>query len=169
MNNTKLKVIRGLDATIAAIPVTDGQLYFATDSGRLYLDGPTERTVMGGSGASLYYAEDLGVETNAAKKYLISRAAVPGHNNVKMDDLIINADGCFYRVGLIQADTFVCDRMAVSGTGGGGGGGEGGGGGAVAGMTISCLTETGDFPKTFIYGQSSKVPIQVDTTYNARV
>ena len=167
MNNTKFKVVRGLDAVIANIPVTDGQLYFATDSGKLYLDSATERKVMGGSGASLYYAEDLGVETNAAKKYLIAREAVPGHNNVKMDDLIINADGCFYRVGLIQADTFVCDRIAVSGTGSGGGSGEGGS--AVAGMTISCLTETGDFPKTFIYGQSSKVPIQVDTTYNARV
>lgn len=169
MNNTKFKVIRGTEAAITAIPVTDGQLYFATDSGKLYLDNGSERKVMGGSGASLYYAEDLGVETNAARKYLIKKVAVPNYGNVKIDDLIINADGCFYRVYSIDTDIFVCDRMAVSGTGGGGGSGDGGGGTSSAAMTIECLTETGAPPLTYIYGQSSKVPFRVTTTYSARV
>ena len=168
MSNTKFKVIRGSDDAIKMIPVTDGQLYFATDSGKLYLDHQTERKVMGGSGASLYYAEDLGVETNAARKYLIKKVAVPNYGNVKIDDLIINADGCFYRVYNIDAEVFVCDRMAVSGTGGGGGS-EGGGGTGAAAMTIECLTETGAPPLTYIYGQSSKVPFRITTTYNARV
>ena len=167
MSNTKFKVIRGSDDAIKMIPVTDGQLYFATDSGKLYLDHQTERKVMGGSGASLYYAEDLGVETNAARKYLIKKVAVPNYGNVKIDDLIINADGCFYRVYNIDAEVFVCDRMAVSGTGGGS---EGGGGGTgAAAMTIECLTETGAPPLTYIYGQSSKVPFRITTTYSARV
>lgn len=170
MNNTKFKVIRGSDNSIQAIPVTDGQLYFATDSGKLYLDTEAERKVMGGSGASLYYAEDLGVETNAARKYLIKKVAVPNYGNVKIDDLIINADGCFYRVYNIDTEVFICDRMAVSGTGGGGGAEGGGGGGTgAAAMTIECLTETGAPPLTYIYGQSSKVPFRVTTTYSARV
>ena len=71
MNNTKFKVIRGLDATIQALEIVDGHLYFATDSGKVYLDYKGERITMGGSGASLYYAEDLGVEANAARRYLI--------------------------------------------------------------------------------------------------
>ena len=135
----------------------------------MYLDNGSERKVMGGSGASLYYAEDLGVETNAARKYLIKKVAVPNYGNVKIDDLIINADGCFYRVYSIDTDIFVCDRMAVSGTGGGGGSGDGGGGTSSAAMTIECLTETGAPPLTYIYGQSSKVPFRVTTTYSARV
>ena len=168
MNNTKFKVIRGLDATIQDFEIVDGHLYFATDSGKIYLDYKGERIVMGGSGASLYYAEDLGVEVNAARRYLIKRAAVSSEANVKIDDLIINADGCFYRVYSIEAEVFVCDRIAVSGTGGGGSEGGGGGTGPAA-MTIECLTETGAPPLTYIYGQSSKVPFRITTTYSARV
>ena len=168
MNNTKFKVIRGLDAVIQDLEIVDGHLYFATDSGKIYLDYKGERITMGGSGASLYYAEDLGVEANAARRYLIKRAAVPGEANVKIDDLIINADGCFYRVYSIETEVFICDRIAVSGTGGGGGS-EGGGGTGAAAMTIECLTETGAPPLTYIYGQSSKVPFRVTTTYSARV
>ena len=40
MSNTKFKVIRGSDDAIKMIPVTDGQLYFATDSGKLYIIYP---------------------------------------------------------------------------------------------------------------------------------
>ena len=38
MNNTKFQVIRGLDATIQDLEIVDGHLYFATDSGKIYLD-----------------------------------------------------------------------------------------------------------------------------------
>jgi hypothetical protein len=50
--------VRGLDAKIAnpsVNPITDGYVYFATDSGKIYVDSHGERVIMGAAGAAIYY------------------------------------------------------------------------------------------------------------------
>jgi len=39
-----------------------------------------------------------------------------------VDDLILNIDGCFYKVNSVDPLVANCTRLAVSGSGGGGGG-----------------------------------------------
>jgi hypothetical protein len=53
----KFTPVRGAEKTILALPKTDGMVYFATDSGRIYIDTATEnKKAIGGNGISLFYA-----------------------------------------------------------------------------------------------------------------
>ena len=49
-DKTKFKVVRGYEEAIQAIPYTDGQVYFALDSGRIYLDARGEEKIPVGGG-----------------------------------------------------------------------------------------------------------------------
>ena len=134
MAGPKFRPYRGKDETIKGIPYSEGYVYFATDTGRIYLDYNNERLSMGGNGASVFYANDTDVQPNLFDNYYIDLSTFADPNaSVKADDLIINADGAFYRVlEVLDNGTVECDRIAVSGTGGGGGsGGSGGGGGGA--------------------------------------
>jgi hypothetical protein len=54
-----------------------------------------------------------------------------------VDDLILNIDGCFYRVTGIEDEEIIrTERLTLQGTGTGGGGGSGGGG-TAANLRIS--------------------------------
>ena len=56
MNNTSFRPVRGTDKTISSLPITDGYIYFATDSGKIYLDKENERILVGGGvGSVIFY------------------------------------------------------------------------------------------------------------------
>ena len=46
--STKFKVVRGTEERIQEYQYVDGQVYFAIDSGRMYLDVKGERVPVGG-------------------------------------------------------------------------------------------------------------------------
>ena len=49
--------VRGTEEKINEFPITNGYIYFATDTGRIYMDKNGERiAVGGGKGASIYYS-----------------------------------------------------------------------------------------------------------------
>ena len=50
MANTKFIPVRGKDADIRKIPITNGNVYFAYDTGYIYLDKDDQRHTLGGSG-----------------------------------------------------------------------------------------------------------------------
>ena len=92
--------VRGTEAKLALMPYQDGAIYFATDTNKIYLDSGNKRISMGGSGASLYYVNQATVPQNEAtgffileKDYLINE-----FDNPREGDLLINTDGCFYKV-----------------------------------------------------------------------
>ena len=64
-----------------------------------------------------------------------------------VDDLILNTDGCFYRVKSISGETIETTRLTLQGTGGGGGGGTGGGGGGIGGSFS--ITPVGSASKVY--------------------
>ncbi len=116
--------VRGTEAKIKNMPYEDGALYFATDTKKIYLDSGRQRHSMGGSGASLYYINQATVPHNEeteyyilGREYLVDENATP-----KVDDLLINSDGSFYKVVEVDNDDFISIRIAISGSGGGGGG-----------------------------------------------
>ena len=64
MSNTPFRPIRGTEAKILNTPSREGYLYFATDTGKIYMDKDGIRKPMGGSGASVLYSSDNKVVDN---------------------------------------------------------------------------------------------------------
>lgn len=122
-NSVKFIPVRGYDSKIQNATVRDGYVYFATDSGKIYVDSLGQRTIMGSAGAAIYYgdAENLVLNENTGY-YAVPKENVDGEP--KKDDLILNADGGFYRVELVGAENYTCELLSISGTGGNGPGGS---------------------------------------------
>lgn len=118
----KFKPVRCVESQIPsqASAATEGYIYFATDSGKIYLDKSSKRYLMGGAGSSIYYAADDAVVTIEDNVFGIAKSSLEDQTNLpKIGDLIINSDGSFYRVDDVSSDQFTCSRIAVSGSGGG--------------------------------------------------
>lgn len=116
--------VRGTEASIENFKITEGYIYFATDSGKIYLDTATERIIAGGSGASVMYANAEKVTANTDNTYTILFSYLDDQNALpKAEDLIINSDGRFFRINYYDATAGLinCKLIAVSGTGGGNG------------------------------------------------
>lgn len=148
-----------------------GHVYFATDSGKIFLDTQSgERIVVGGGGVSVLYASAQEVKEDLTDfSYLMYKDADLDDEDAtpKKDDLIINSDGRFFKVlsfnkesGLIK-----CSLIAVSGTGGGGGGGNTGGGTDTSGPYVT-LKSTGTAPnaQVYIYGQAQNIEFTATAT-----
>ena len=104
--------------------LSPGTLYFVTDTGEMYLDvSEDERIQVGGRGVAVLYGNDPEPEGNA----LSGEFTLNFSEKCQENDLILNTDGCFYRVLEIDSDLgqVVCQQLAVSGSGSGGGGGGG--------------------------------------------
>ena len=89
------RAVYGLDADILGKEYKDGYIYFATDSGRIYLDTTENgmaknKVAMGGSGASLFYAYDETVVKKPGDIHILTISTIDGSDTIKEDDLIIN-------------------------------------------------------------------------------
>ena len=153
----KFRPVRGLDNKIQEIEYNDGYIYFATDSGKIYIDANNQNKVlMGGGGTSLVYAYDTTVEEKPGEIYILSLDTIEDSSNLKPGDLIINeANGCFYKVSVINygANTVQCSLIAVSGTGGGGGGSSSGGQDTTLTLTVTNIAAR----KYYVYGQPAYI------------
>ena len=59
-----------------------------------------------------------------------------------VDDLILNIDGCFYKVDAVDGEDIATTRVTLQGSGTGGGGGTGGSGGGSVSYSISAVGGT---------------------------
>jgi hypothetical protein len=87
--------VYGLDAIVSNKDYQPGYIYFATDTGKIYLDieengEEKKKIVMGGSGASLFYAYDSEIIQKPGDKHYVSLNTIDGADSIKPDDLIIN-------------------------------------------------------------------------------
>ena len=61
MSSVRFVPVRGTAAEINRVPLTDGQVYYAYDTGRIYLDvdefdtGEVSRVPIGGAGIAIFY------------------------------------------------------------------------------------------------------------------
>lgn len=128
-DKTKFNVVRGTDEKIRRdFPYQDGYVYFAVDTGRIYMDVKGKNKVsMGGSGAAVVYANTTFIQNPNDDNYTFYTDGLENpEEGVKIGDLVINNDGTFYKVEDINETTGAvsCMRIAVSGSGSGGGGGS---------------------------------------------
>lgn len=135
------KPIRGSQTAINRYPIVEGQVLFAYDSGRIYLDKNGVRYVMsskssgggGAGGTGIIYANGLNTQIipedlseHEPVNFLMDLAALEDPVPPEIDNLILNSDGRFFRViGYDEATEKISVKLlAVSGSGGGGGGGS---------------------------------------------
>ena len=126
-DKTKFNVVRGADEKIRQdFPYQDGYVYFAVDTGHIYMDVKGKNKVsMGGSGAAVVYANTTFTQNPNDDNYTFYTDGLENpEEGVKIGDLVINSDGTFYKVEDINetTDAVSCMRIAVSGSGDGGGG-----------------------------------------------
>ena len=125
--------VRGTQATINRLPIKEGWVYFAYDSGNIYIDKDGARFPMGNSSAGIIYAhgkeddiiksdpdDETSFDYTFSTSVLDSQLIVP-----KQDSLILNNDGRFFRVLTVEGNLITARLLAVSGTGGGNSGGGG--------------------------------------------
>ena len=157
-NSVKFIPVRGYDSKIQQADVKDGYVYFATDSGKIYVDSQGQRTIMGSAGAAIYYGDAEGLTENEDTGYY----AFPKDNvdgAPKKDDLILNSDGGFYRVELIGTEFYTCELLSISGTGGG----PGPGGSTTTRPSITLTLDN----TNFINGQEAYFHIHAESALEA--
>ena len=133
---TPFKPVYGTEEKILQLPIAEGYLYFASDTGKIFLDAGNVRKQVGGSGgsggvSSIYWAfadEESGTLVKKTEDedliYYMAVLAIENSQIPVTDGLIINADGSFFRVidsTVSESGMFTVELIAVSGSGGGGG------------------------------------------------
>lgn len=126
MNDIPMKVVRGTDYKISQKAINDGYLYWAYDSGKIYMDKGNDRILMGGSGtaagASIYYGiYGQAIDQDAAdKKYHYPKNSLEDEKDVPaIDDIILDYKGYMYRILEITEEEYLCSLLPLSGSGGG--------------------------------------------------
>lgn len=172
MSNILFTPIQGNDNQIQKIEYNEGYVYFALDTGKIYLDANDENKIlMGGGGASLLYANDTSVDSLPDDTYVLSLDTLEDASNLKENDLIINqGDGGFYKVKAIHAgsNSVICYRIAVSGTGGGGGSvgpGPGPGGSSTLQVEVSGIANY----QTFVFGRTAEVTVKATAELDSTI
>lgn len=127
MSKIHFRPVQGPEEKIKDFPQTEGYFYVATDTGRVYLDTATENKLpIGSSGVQVIYGTDDNIEVEYDSdenptSYLIltSKLSTIGYHS---DDLILNSDGCFYRIiePTINDENEECVRCEKLTVGGGG-------------------------------------------------
>ena len=114
--------VQSTEDVIKNLSVQNGWLYFATDTGKMYLDTASGRISVGGigGGVSIYYGETEKPEQDETTElYSIPKTDVK-EGTPKVGDLILNSDNGFYKVNSVTEDNYICILLAISGIGGGG-------------------------------------------------
>lgn len=126
------QIMRGLEEKILNKPKDNGCLYFATDTGKIYLDTLEENKILMGGGANsgIFYAKKK--FTDPADTTFTLKD-ITGDDLPNVNDLIINIsadiggdeerDGFYQVVEVIQEEEKVITNYLPVGSGGSGGGG----------------------------------------------
>lgn len=118
VSSLSFQPVMGSENLIKLQTKQDGKVYFATDTGKMFLDAHGKRVSVGGAGAAIYYAEGTVAEDEDGywqvdKGLLQNPSDAPAVN-----DIILNeTDGAFYKVEEIKGSIFYCSRIAISGGG----------------------------------------------------
>ena len=159
MNKLLFKPFLGSEAKISSEKKEDGSVYFATDTGKIFLDFNNERINMGGAGAAIYYATAApentetipGGQTDKDVYWLIDKGllADPTDNPVENDIILAITTGTFYKIEKIQDSIYYCSQLSISG---------GTNSGEVA-IRPALILHSEEVNTNVINGSSVKVPI----------
>lgn len=119
----------GQEENILSISPTNGFVYFATDTQKIFLGDNDEFVPMSSSKGFYYGKKDIDkVEDGSEqpKEVYFTIDDLESNKLPEIDDLILNIDGCFYRVISIVSELEVkTERQTLQGTGTSGSAGDG--------------------------------------------
>ena len=118
--STTFKPARAIESKIPPYDsvTTNGYVWFAVDTGRIYVDTPTERVSVGSSGVSILYGEfPKDIEPNEEGKYEFSIDHLAKESSKPhVNDLVLNSDGTFYKIlEILSETTLICTVVSISG------------------------------------------------------
>ena len=134
-NKISFRPVQGTEEKIMSLPNKEGNLYFATDTKKIYLDTGTQKLPMGGNSGIYYGTKDFGKDIpDDQTEFEFNPNDLEINQNgdsltiPNIDDMILNIpDGCFYRVISIETNEgteeviIKTEKLTIAGSGGGGG------------------------------------------------
>jgi hypothetical protein len=132
-NQLAFRPVIGKEALILSQTPDPGHVWFATDSKKIYYSDGVTHLPMGGNSSVFYGIKDFGDEAvDGQTEFQFGVFDIDGNedaegNNYKIpnvDDLILNSDGCFYRVAELEGEgeDIIIHTLKLTIAGGGGGG-----------------------------------------------
>ena len=180
-NNIAFQPVRGTQSQINGYDITEGYVYYAYDTGRIYLDYHGNRYLMsssssGGSNSGIIYADGdettiVNIEDSNNEPtsfYTLPFSIMETHSVVPAEDsLVLNSDGRFFRIIEVDEENqkVTATLLAISGTGGGGGGQVI----TVEDLFIVPNTSTIGGSFTYVYGQDYEAEVTVTSTTDEEV
>ena len=141
------------------ITPTNNFLYFTTDSKKIYYGQDNKFLPMCANSGIFYGKKDIYYENNGfdpdPNVDFLFPGEIEGTDLPEVDDLILNTDGCFYRVVAFSGDSVInTKRLTLRGSGGGGGSVGGDSsipayGFYIKSSSLVYASETAEFPFTF--------------------
>jgi len=156
--------VRGTEEDIRNLNIEDGRIYFASDTGHVYMDKDAEtRIAISGRGSAVYLFDDVNPSTNFKGQYLFPVNKLTYSNpkfysdTIKIDDIIVNlASGELFRI--LKTDTLAnngksvltatCEKITLAGT-------SGGGDTPTPGVNTISLELLSALPYRFVYGREA--------------
>ena len=121
--------VRGTEEKIKRYDITDGNVYFAYDTGKIFMDKDGTRISFGGggsgsaNGASIYYGtlnqKIEPEESTGICKYPIDKIDENHDTPPKVNDIILDEVGALYRIMDIGETHYECILLPLSGNGDG--------------------------------------------------
>jgi hypothetical protein len=113
------------EATLETLTPVEGCVYFTTDSHKLFMTVDGAFAEMCATKGFFYGKKKIEYDNSGIKpnpNVLFFRNEIEGNSIPEEDDLILNIDGCFYRVRSIVNDEEIhTERLTLQGTGTGSG------------------------------------------------
>ena len=119
--------VMGSEERVQSYGNSAGAVYFTTDTRRIYLDIDNKKLPMGGN-VSLFYGtmKPKGFIADDQEEFEFTIDDIVKDSKTKLEltpnvnDLILNDDGCFYKVLSVHGNMFNTRKLTIAGTGGGG-------------------------------------------------
>ena len=164
-NECRFYPVQCSDETFKKLTPQEGYVYFVTDTKKLYLGKQNEMIPMCSTSGFFYGIKEIEYDNSGIlpdPNVIFYLDEIEGEDIPEVDDLILNKDGCFYRVKNVAEDGLETLRLTLQGTGTGGGGG--GGGDSPTGGSFSISIVDGK-AKTYA-STATTMPVKFKANYN---
>jgi len=95
---------------------TEGYLYFVTDKKKIYLGKNGKKIPMCATSGFFYGTKEIQYDNSGNEpdpEVTFTKAEIEGEDYPEVDDLILNIDGCFYRVKSIDENAINTIRLTL--------------------------------------------------------
>ena len=165
-NECRFYPVQCTDETFQTLSPQEGFVYFVTDKKKIYLGKQGNMIPMCATSGFFYGIKEIEYDNSGIMpdpNVVFYLDEIEGDDIPEVDDLILNKDGCFYRVKNVAEDGLETVRLTLQGSGGGGGGGSGGGGESTGGsFSISIVDGKA---KTYA-STATTMPVKFKANYN---